>query len=63
MVDRQFTELDLRRMLEQVVEVRPDVVPARWVATTRYRRKRWDVILEPDPASELIVVITAYLVG
>ena len=62
MVDRQFTEVDLRSMLVGVRSVRPDIIRGRWVAVTRYRRKRWEIIVEPDRVAELIVVITAYAV-
>ena len=62
MIDRHFTELDLRRMLGRPTGIRRDIVPRRWVVTTRYRRRRWEIILEPDPVAELVVVITAYSV-
>ena len=58
--DRQFTELDLRRMLDRVVAIRVDVVPYRWIIATRYHRRHWEIIVEPNPATELLVVITAY---
>jgi len=28
--------------------------------STRHRRHPWEVIVEPDPDSELLVVVTAY---
>jgi hypothetical protein len=34
MLDRHFTELDLRQMLGHVVAVPPDIVANRWIATT-----------------------------
>src|SRR5207253_4342675 len=33
MVDREFTELDLRQMLEDASSLRPDVEEGRWVVT------------------------------
>ena len=60
MVDRRFTEVELRHMLEKARTCRRDVTEGRWVIETRYRRRRWEVIVEPDIASELLVVITAY---
>jgi len=60
MVDRGFTEIDLRDMLEQPVSLRRDIVPRRWVVATRHRRRRWEVIVEPDHEARLLVVITAY---
>ncbi len=60
MIDRGFTEVDLRRMLEHSQRLRRDIVPGRWVAASRHRRRRWEVIVEPDFERELLVVITAY---
>ncbi len=63
MADRKFTEVDLRSMLEDAASVRGDLVPGRWVIETRHRRRDWEVIVEPDPMSKQLVVITAYAVG
>ena len=61
MVDRRFTEVDLRRMLERASGHREDVVvDGRWVIETRHRGKPWEVIVEPDWALRLLVVVTAY---
>lgn len=60
MVDRRFTELDLRRMLDRATGVRRDIVKGRWVIRTRHRGRPWEVIVEPDPTENLLVVITAY---
>jgi hypothetical protein len=63
MADRDFTELDIRSMLQSAVRVRPDVEPGRWVVGTHRRRRRWEVIVEPDPEGQLLIVITAYPVS
>jgi Domain of unknown function (DUF4258) len=60
MEDRDFTEVALREMLERAHSYRADVVIGRWVIVTRHRQEPWEVIVEPDPASALLVVITAY---
>jgi hypothetical protein len=60
MVDRRFSEVDLRRMLADAQVVRPDVTPRRWVAESRFRRRAWEIVLEPDVRAELLVVVTAY---
>ena len=60
MLDRRFTEVDLRRMLEHASGYRPDVVDGRWVIETRHSRKDWEVIVEPDGEQRLLVVVTAY---
>ena len=62
MVDRRFTEADLREMLEDVSRVRPGSGTSRWVAECPWRGEYWEVVLEPDPASNEIVVVTAYRV-
>jgi len=60
MVDRDFSEVDLRRMLEETSSLRPDIKTGRWIATTLHAGEPWNVILELDDSSELIVAITAY---
>jgi len=47
-------------MLERAVSLRRDIVPERWVVGTRHRRRRWEVIVEPDHEAQRLVVITAY---
>ena len=63
MVDRNFTEVDLRRMLERATRLRLDVVDGRWVVETRHARHPWEVIVEPDEEIRLLLVITAYPVS
>ena len=63
MVDREFSEIDLRRMLEKAMGYRDDVVAGRFVIVTRHARHRWEVIVEPDPPVSLLVVVTAYPVS
>ena len=60
MVDRDFNELAVPRMLTIATSFRPDVVPDRWTISTRHRRAPWEVIVEPDSAVQLLVVVTAY---
>jgi Domain of unknown function (DUF4258) len=60
MVDRRFTEVDLRRMLERAAGYREDIVEGRWAIETRYARRAWEVIVEPDSDRRLLVVVTAY---
>lgn len=60
MVDRGFNEVDLRAMLEGATEFSPDIVEDRWVIAVRRQRRRWEIIVEPDPRMELLVVVTAY---
>ena len=60
MVDRGFTEVDLRQMLEDASSFRPDVEEGRWVIVSRQRRRSWEIMVEPDEAEQGLVVITAY---
>ncbi len=60
MVDRRFSEVDLRSMMTSATDLREDEDPGRWVVETSRESRPWEVIVEPDPANELLVVITAY---
>jgi hypothetical protein len=60
MGDRDFDELGVRRMLSVASGFHPDVAPDRWVIETRHRRGPWEVVVEPDLDTQLLVVITAY---
>jgi hypothetical protein len=60
MVDRRFTEVELRAMLTDPEALREDTEPGRWVVVTRHRGRPWEVIVEPEAEPRLLVVITAY---
>jgi hypothetical protein len=62
MEDRRFTEVELRRMMEIANDCNPARRAGRWVIETKHQGRRWEVIVEPNPADELIEVITAYAV-
>lgn len=63
MVDRGFTETDLRGMLQDANRLEPDVEPGRWVIGAKWLGNGWEVVVEPDRESRRLVVITAYMVG
>ena len=63
MVDRGFSEVDLRAMMEEATELRPDAELGRWVVETKLHDGLWEVIVEPDSAESMLVVITAYEVA
>ena len=63
MVDREFTEVDLRAMLDAATGLRADVEPGRWVIQTRHDGRPWEVIVEPLEAEQTLLVITAFPVG
>jgi hypothetical protein len=57
---RDFTEINLRRMMEHAKGYRRDIVEGRWVIETRYQSHPWEVIVEPIPERQILVVVTAY---
>jgi hypothetical protein len=62
MLDRRFTETELRGMLESASQVHRDVEPGRWIVETRLHGRPWQIIVEPDRALRLLVVVTAFRV-
>ncbi len=63
MLDRGFSEVELREMLERGATYRPDVVPGRFVIESAHDERRWEVIVEPDAVAELLIVVTAYAIA
>ena len=63
MIDRSFSETDLREMTERANGYRPDVQEGRWIIETTHDGKAWEVVVEPEPAEQILVVVTAYAVG
>lgn len=63
MEERDFTELDVREMLDAAADFEPDVVEGRFLVECPHRGRRWHIIVEPDPDEILLVVVTAYPVG
>jgi hypothetical protein len=41
MIDRGFSEVELREMLEHASTLRSDIVPGRWRVGTRHKHRRW----------------------
>ena len=60
MEERDFTEIDVREMLEGATAFAPDVVAGRFVIEALLRGRHWQIIVEPDPDDRLLVVVTAY---
>ena len=60
MLDRRFSEVELRSMMERALKCRPDIVEGRWIIVTNHRRLVWEVIVEPDPHAHRLVIVTAY---
>jgi hypothetical protein len=62
MIDRGFTEVDLRLMIEAADVIRPGSSSGRWILGTLHIDTRWEIVVEPDERDLVIVVITAYKV-
>ena len=60
MLDRRISEVDLRLMLEEATGFREDLVADRLVIETTQKKRAWEVIVEPDGATQRLVVVTAY---
>ena len=60
MIDRRFSEGDLREMLEDASALEPDVVEGRFILKTRRGRRSWEVVVEPDAKLRRLVIVTAY---
>ena len=63
MVDRGFSEVDLRLMLEVATGYHKDYEEGRWVIETRHAGQPWEIIVEPLPAEAVLLIVTAYRVG
>ncbi|MDQ2664656.1 MAG: hypothetical protein M3Z05_01475 [Gemmatimonadota bacterium] len=53
MADRDFNEIEARRMLSAASGLRPDVVSGRWIIATRHQRALWEVIVKPTTTRNL----------
>lgn len=60
MVDRQFSEIDLRAMLEYPTDYEPNHEEGRFVIHARLDSRAWSIIVEPVELDKVLIVITAY---
>ncbi|MBC8554485.1 MAG: DUF4258 domain-containing protein [Candidatus Brocadiales bacterium] len=63
MIQRSFTEIELREMFDRATSLQPGKEIGRYVAVSTLGTDNWEIILEPDFEEKLIVVITAYPIG
>ncbi len=63
MIDRDFSETELRTMLDDAFDISPNKEPGRWTVTTRHDGNNWKVILEPLDQERIIRVITAFQIA
>jgi hypothetical protein len=62
MLDRDFTEADLREVLEAAEEIEPNHEPGRWVVRAHRQGSLWEVVVEPLYNEQIVLVVTAYKV-
>jgi hypothetical protein len=60
MVDRQFSEIDLRTMLQYATDYESNHEDGRFVIHSRLDGRAWSIIVEPVISDEVLIVITAY---
>src|SRR5690349_8398382 len=60
MLERRFSETDLREMLQNATGYRADAVPGRWIIECTLAGRAWEVVVEPDESARHLVVVTAY---
>jgi hypothetical protein len=60
MLDRAFTEVELRVMLENASGYHQNHEPGRWAIETKHSGHPWEVIVEPIEPEQVLVVVTAY---
>ena len=60
MLERGFSETDLRLMLQDAFDWSSDKEPGRFVVHTRWEGRAWEIIVEPDLPDRRLVVITAF---
>ena len=60
MSDREFTETDLRLMLKSAIDLHRGRKAGRWIVTTRWERRPWIVVVEPEPERGTLLVVTAF---
>jgi hypothetical protein len=61
MVQRNFTEIDIRTMLENAIQIKQDHNQhGRWIIVSKLDKVMWEIIVEPDIEEQLIILITAF---
>ncbi len=60
MLDRRFTEVDLRLMLEKTTGFRDNHEEGRFAIETSHGGVRWAVIVEPLAGDVTLIVVAAY---
>jgi hypothetical protein len=61
MEDRNFTDIDVRLMLDDATDYRPSATEGRFVIRTKFERRFWEIVVEPNYQDLLLLVIAAYV--
>lgn len=59
MVDRSFNEADLRLMLENATGYHENHEEGRWAIESKHDGRPWEIIVEPIPEEQILVMVTA----
>jgi hypothetical protein len=62
MIDRSFSEVELRLMMENPNGRRFGGSVGRLIVETVHLGEAWEVVAEPDELEQVVIVITAYKV-
>ena len=62
MIERGFSETNLRTMLEQADDLEADPDSGRWLVLTKWEGQLWEIVVEPNEALQRLVIVTAYVV-
>lgn len=60
MLDRSFSETDLRVMFTSATAFRPSAHAGRFIIETTHDGTPWELVVEPDELDQLLVVVTAF---
>ena len=60
MADRSFNEADLRLMLENATGYHENHEEGRWAIESKHEGRPWEIIVEPVPEEQILVIVTAY---
>jgi hypothetical protein len=60
MEERQFSEVELRTLIAKATRVSGARRPGRFIVACRHQAGPWTVVIEPDPAAQLLFVVTAF---
>jgi hypothetical protein len=59
MIDRSFNEADLRLMLENATGYHENHEEGRWAIASKHDGP-WEIIVEPVPEEQILVIVTVY---